>query len=74
MTKTFYAMAWIFLALVSFGLAVIGALDAVGLIVLSLAALTLVYELALWSVTANAPDPSPRVFDRTANFSTGGRS
>lgn len=61
--KTFYAMAWIFLGLISVRLALAGALNPVALVVLSLAAVALVYGLALWSVT-NIRDPSPQVFDQ----------
>lgn len=64
MMKTFYAMAWVFLGLISVRLAMTGALDPVALVVLSLAAVALIYGLALWSVITNARDQMPQAFDR----------
>lgn len=61
--KTFYALAWVFLALISIRLAMTGALDPVALVVLSLVAAALVYGLALWSVITNARDQVPQAFD-----------
>ena len=62
--KTFYALAWVFLVLISVRLALTGALNPVALVVLSLAAVALVYGLALWSVITNTRVPLHQVFDR----------
>lgn len=64
MMKTFYALAWVFLGLISVRLALTGALNPVALVVLGLAAAALVYGLALWSVITNTRDPPPQVFGR----------
>lgn len=64
MMKTFYTLAWVFLALLSVRFALTGVLNPVTLVGLSLAALALVYGLALWSVFSNAQDPRLQVFDR----------
>lgn len=64
MLKTFYALAWVFLVLISVRLALTDAIDPVALLVLSLSALALAYGLALWSVITNSRSPIPPVFDR----------
>lgn len=64
MMKTFYTLAWVFLALLAVRFALTGVLNPVTLVGLSLAALALVYGLALWSVFSSAQDPRLKVFDR----------
>ncbi len=66
MLKAFYALAWVFLVLISVRLALTGTLNPVALLVLSLAAVALVYGLALWSVLTDAKSPMRPVFDRNA--------
>lgn len=63
--KTFYALAWVFLGLIAVRLGLTGALNSVALVVLSFAALGLLYGLALWSVMSNTRDTMPNVFSRT---------
>lgn len=53
MTKNLYALAWILLTALVFVSILSGTLTATALLVYSLAALALVYGLALWSVIAN---------------------
>lgn len=53
MTKNLYVSAWLLLAAVVLVSAFGGALTPAVLFVFSLAALSLVYGLALWSVIAN---------------------
>lgn len=51
--KKFYAAAWILLALTASVALLTGSFNAVTLFVFSLAALALVYALALWTVVVN---------------------
>lgn len=62
--RIFYALAWVFLVLISVRLAFAEALNPIALLVISLAAVALVFGLALRSVFTNARSPMPKVFDR----------
>lgn len=53
MTKNLYVLAWFLLAAIVLVSALTGTLTPPALVVFSLAALGLVYGLALWSVIAN---------------------
>lgn len=52
--KKLYVSAWVLLAAAAFAAVVTGAMSAATLFVFSLAALGLVYALALWAVVVNA--------------------
>lgn len=54
--KRLYGLAWLILAAAVLASVVSGSLDPVMLVALSLAALSLVYGLALWSVIVNTRD------------------
>ena len=56
MLKTIYIMAWVLLAMLAVGSLFGGYLNPVTQVVFSVAALALVYALALWSVFTNTPD------------------
>lgn len=53
MLKNLYVLAWFSLAAIVLGSVSNGALNPASLVVFSLAALSLVYALALWSVFTN---------------------
>ena len=71
MMKTFYKLAWIFVALVAAVSFLMGYFDVIAMIVLSLVAVSLVYALSLWSVFTNTPDMTPAYCKETTNLTKG---
>lgn len=54
--RTLYLAAWFLLSLAVAAAVITGTFNSVSLVIFSLAALALVYGLALWSAFTNSPD------------------